>query len=335
MRNTDLIIVDSQPPSERVIPLDPLEVAIQAWLHNKKQHSGSDRTERAYRTTLEAFRQHLQSKGLDLDSETDLTLYLQVWADQGTPRAKANRDKGLSRATFNQRLAVVSSFYKFAARRKYLSVPNPAEGIDRGSVQAFGKAEPLNAEIAKTKLQDINRNTLAGSRDYILLHIALNTGRRRAELAGLRVGDLRQEGEQIVVTWRRTKGGETAHNLLPKRLSAALLRYLEAVYQKPFKRVPPEVPVWIALAPAHYYGHALTTQAIADICLKHLGTSKVHATRHTFAHEMERVGARVTEIQASLGHKHLGTTNAYLKALASAYNPHADELADLFGAEEE
>lgn len=334
MHTNGLIIVDSQAPSAAIRPLDSLEVAIQAWLHNKKQHSGSDRTERAYRTTLDAFRQHLQSKGLDLDSETDLTLYLQVWADQGRPRAKADQDKGLSRATFNQRLAVVSSFYKFAARRKYLSLPNPAEGIERGSVQAFGKAEPLNTEIAKTKLQGINRNTLAGQRDYILLHIALNTGRRRAELAGLRVGDLRQEDEQIVVTWRRTKGGETAHNLLPKRLSAALLRYLEAVHGKPFKRVPPEAPVWIALAPVHY-GHALTTQAIADICLKHLGTSKVHTTRHTFAHEMERVGARVTEIQASLGHKHLGTTNAYLKALASAYNPHADELADLFGAEED
>lgn len=97
---------------------------------------------------------------------------------------------------------------------------------------------------------------------------------------------------------------------------------------------PHDAPIWVALDQAHP-GHALTTQAIANIVEAHLGTSKAHTTRHTFAHSMEAVGAKVSDIQARLGHSSLHTTGMYLAALKSAYNPQAEALADLFGAEEE
>ncbi len=326
----DLIIVNSQPPSGEVQALDPVSVAVEAWIHNKRQHSDSPRTERAYRSTLSAFRRHLHSRGLDLDSETDLSTYLQVWASGGTPRSKA--DHAISRATFNHRLAVVSSFYRFALRRKLLQVPNPAEGIDRAEVQAYAKAQPLNPTYVKTQLGGIDHATLAGQRDFALLQVALVTGRRRAELEGLRYGDLRQEGDQTIITWRRAKGGKVMVDALPKAVSAALMRYLHTAYGAQLGTLAADAPVWIALDPIHR-GHALTAQAIADICLAHLGTSKVHTTRHTFAHQMEATGAKVSEIQARLGHASMETTGGYLAALRSAYNPHAEELAALFGAE--
>jgi site-specific recombinase XerD len=328
--NKQLVIIDSQPPRGNEQALSPLNLAIEAWIHNKFQHSGSLRTERAYRTTLEAFRRQVESKGLDLDSATNLSTYLQVWASQGTPRSKA--DRTISRATFNHRLAVVSSFYRFALRRGYLSVPNPAEGIERGEVQAYAKAQPLNPGYVKGQLRSIDLTTLAGQRDFALLQVALVTGRRRAELEGLRYGDLRQEGEHTVITWRRAKGGKVMFDALPKAVSAALMRYLHAAYGAQLGTLAADAAVWIALDPVHR-GHALTAQAIADICLAHLGTSKVHTTRHTFAHQMEATGAKVSEIQARLGHASMETTGGYLAALKSAYNPHAEELAALFGAE--
>ena len=60
------------------------------------------------------------------------------------------------------------------------------------------------------------------------------------------------------------------------------------------------------------------------LCKQHLGTSKVHATRYTAAHSMEKVGLTVSEIQARLGHKSLATTGRYLASLRRAENRKAD-----------
>ncbi len=46
---------------------------------------------------------------------------------------------------------------------------------------------------------------------------------------------------------------------------------------------------------------------------------------------MEDAGAKVTEIQARLGHASLATTGRYLGALKQARNPQATALAELFG----
>jgi len=46
---------------------------------------------------------------------------------------------------------------------------------------------------------------------------------------------------------------------------------------------------------------------------------------------MEDAGAKVSEIQARLGHESLATTGRYLAALKQADNKHADALATLFG----
>ncbi len=93
----------------------------------------------------------------------------------------------------------------------------------------------------------------------------------------------------------------------------------------------PDAPVWVSSSRNGSRGQALGIQSIADICERRLGTSKVHALRHTFARAMEDSGAKVSEIQARLGHDSLATTGRYLAALHRADNPHADRLVSLFG----
>src|SRR5262249_35900980 len=78
------------------------------------------------------------------------------------------------------------------------------------------------------------------------------------------------------------------------------------------------------------FGHPLSVSAIADICATRLGTSKVHALRHTFARGLEDAGAKVSQIQAFLGHADLGTTGRYLARLTPEENPYLGRLADLF-----
>jgi integrase len=92
----------------------------------------------------------------------------------------------------------------------------------------------------------------------------------------------------------------------------------------------PVRPLWISLARNGTFGHPLSVSAIADICTARLGTSKVHALRHTFARGLEDAGAKVSQIQAYLGHADLGTTGRYLARLTPEENPYLDRLADLF-----
>lgn len=89
--------------------------------------------------------------------------------------------------------------------------------------------------------------------------------------------------------------------------------------------------MWVSLARNGTQGQPLSTRAIGLMCEARLGTSKVHTLRHTFAHAMEEAGAKVSDIQARLGHANLATTGRYLAALRAAENPQSEALETLFG----
>src|SRR5215218_6224562 len=104
---TDLVIR----PQSGVVTL-----ALAAWLDAKAGRSQSAETRVKYRSTLESFRAATRTAGLDLDADPDaLGLLAQAWAGASAPAA----------ATYNQRLAIVSSFYTFAHKRALLRMANP------------------------------------------------------------------------------------------------------------------------------------------------------------------------------------------------------------------
>ncbi|MDQ2786962.1 MAG: site-specific integrase [Chloroflexota bacterium] len=200
-------------------------------------------------------------------------------------------------------------------------------------MQGYVGAIPLPYLEVKARLAAIDRSTLVGKRDYALLVVGLQTGRRLSELAGVRHGDMSFSGERLTIIWRRCKGGKVMTDTLPAAVSRAVGEYLHTLYGDAVLKegVSPGAPVWVSCARNASRGRALGIQSIADICEKRLGTSKVHALRHTFARAMEDAGAKVSEIQARLGHDSLATTGRYLAALHRADNPHAERLVTLFG----
>lgn len=304
-----------------------LELAILAWLDSKSSKSGSERTARIYRDYITGFRAALQEKGIDLDDDAQgVATIAQAWCGRGQAAA----------STFNQRKAVLSSFYTFARKRGFLG-SNPIETVEGRSSQEYRSARPLNKDAVGKALADIDRSDVPGMRDYALLSILLTTGRRVNELVNLNVGDLSLEGDTLVVTWRRTKGNKQMTDELLQHIARVLIRYLEDWYQAPFAQIAQkyhaDAPVFVSLGNRDK-GKPLTAKGISLICEKRLGTSKVHSTRHSFAHAMSEAGAKPEEIQAKLGHSSLAITGRYLAALNSAKNAHAGKVAALFGIEE-
>lgn len=325
MYQGDDSVAPTTPPAHYILSLD---ATISAWLKNKSERTDSAKTKRAYTETINGFRALLQSARpvpLDLDS-TD-TRAIRLAAES---YASGN---GVSPATFNQRLAILSSFYTYAIKQEVLD-KNPIKLIDRRPADAKDAALPMgDTEIAQA-LAAIDRSTLEGLRDYALLSLAVTTGRRSRELASLVWGDIRMGGRgksmKMLITWRRTKGNKQMRDEIEPRTRAALLAYLHALYGADLGALAHDAPVFVSLARNNYKG-SLSLQAISDICLKRLGTSKVHTTRHTFAVTSEKAGATLSEIGARLGHASLKTTSDYMKRLHSAENPHAAKLGEMFG----
>jgi integrase len=300
---------------------DPIDYAIAAWLHSKTTRTGSSRTERAYRDTITRFRWALQSVGLDLDSDPARVADV---AQSFCSRTWDPGRKGVSASSHNQRLAILSSFYSFA-RTRHLLQDNPISLVERRPVQGYAGAQPLDPQTVAERMGEIDRSALAGKRDFALLGIALFTGRRLSEIAQLRWGDVEWERGQAVIRFTG-KGGKRFSDRLPISLSTALLDYVHAVHVTP----QPDTLLWVALG-NHGFGRPLSNQALGKIALRRLGTSKFHATRHTFAHTMESLGAKVSDIQSRLGHSNLATTGRYLAALRAADNAYGEALAEALG----
>jgi len=106
------------PPDTALVeaPVDRFAGLIAAWLAAKAGRSGSAKTERAYTDAARSFRQTLQAVGHDLDADAAaVALVAQAWAARGEPAP----------STFNQRLAIISSLYSYAERRRLLGLMDP------------------------------------------------------------------------------------------------------------------------------------------------------------------------------------------------------------------
>jgi integrase/recombinase XerC len=205
--------------------------------------------------------------------------------------------------------------------------------VERARVQPYADSQALDSAEVKRRLAAIDRDTLTGRRDYALLLVALTTGRRRAELAALRWRDVWLSGQTVRLTWRRCKGGKTLHDTLAPHVATAFRAWLTAFYGEKLAKLSADSPVWVSLATNRHgtklpaYGKPLAADGITYIVRQRLGTTRVHALRHTFAQTMQQdAGADVRAVQKRLGHRNLNTTQTYLDALESADNPYAASL---------
>ena len=298
------------------------------WLEAKASRSAKTRI--AYESVIRQFRLQLQDRGFDLFSERrTVSLIASGYVTTSFDRQGRVKDGQLSESTINQRLAILSSFYQYAARYND-RVKSPIDLIDRAARNTHDAAAHLDAQEVETALAGISRKDLAGKRDYALLLLAFTTGRRARELTALTWGDIRLAGKKCEVTWQQCKGNKTMKDILGPKTRAALEEWLHACYGKQLGQLANDAPLFVSLS-RNNFGRAMSLQAVSDICFKYLGTGKIHTTRHTFAINNERAGASLAEISERLGHNSQATTSIYLKRLHSAENKHITTLERLYG----
>ncbi len=236
----------------------------------------------------------------------------------------------------------------------------PRPRIDGAS--RHGKHErkgAITVEQLELMVAALDTSTLTGLRDRALLCLGYASGLRRAELAGLRVRDLKlagrsrfmtltlpysktnQTGEEEPVTVPRLPE-EMAH-LCPVRTAqswkvAARLRPADPLFMR-VRRVRPDRAhptgecagdldgARMAMAPAtvkDIIKRTLAAAALSDVDPEDFGG---HSLRSGIATAMSEAGQEASRIQAHLRHKNINTTQRYIRrsnarladAVASAY----------------
>lgn len=309
-----------QPFSER----PTLNQCISLWLATKTKRS--EQTKRAYTTVIAQFRAALQATGRDLNSDaTIVALIAQEWAGVGAD------GRAVSASTFDQRLAILSSFFKFAVIWS-VCMSNPIDLIEREPRENPDAAVAMEAPEIAEYLKAIDRSTPEGLRDFALLTVGVTTGRRVNELAAMRWKDIAITRTTITVTWPHCKGNKIKRDALAPKTAQSLMAYLRSIYGEHLEQIRAESPIWVSFSNNNRYG-AISDQTIANICKDRIGTSKVHTLRHSFTVSMDDAGAPITEISERLGHADIKTTSIYLKRLRSAKNPYGSKLEEMFGIE--
>ncbi|MDQ2791140.1 MAG: tyrosine-type recombinase/integrase, partial [Actinomycetota bacterium] len=156
-------------------------------------------------------------------------------------------------------------------------------------------------------LDSCDRTTVRGLRDFAMLILLARLGLRAAEVAGLRLEDLRWRDGEVVV---RGKSRRTDRLPLPADVGDAVVQYL-----RKGRPVTEARTVFVTLvAPRRPLHPAAVSQTVQRQCRRAgLPPVRAHALRHALATNLLERGVYLPQISQLLRHADLATTSVYAK----------------------
>ena len=199
--------------------------------------------------------------------------------------------------------------------------PNVAEHIKGAKLDRQHKKDALTGSQAKAVLQGIERDTLAGKRDYAILALMTSCGLRTIEVARATIADMRNAGESAAL-YLRGKGRDerTEYVKLAEPVEAAIRDYLKA-------RGKAEGKEALFTSTSNNNAGGMTTRAISGIVKARMQAAgydsdrlTAHSLRHTAGTLNLLHGGTIQETQQLLRHSNINTTMIYLHNLNRANN---------------
>lgn len=288
---TDLAV---RPPAElATLPDDPLGPYVEGWL---RLYATS--TQDAYARDLQGWREYLARHGGTLAGAQRLH-----FLDWCTSLA----EHGYAQTTRARKEAAVTSFYDYVLDVNGPITRTPAHG--KGSKRRTKPGAPAKPTPALTAGQAEHVLTAARARsprDGLLVAILLITGCRSREVRGIRVSDVRREGEDVVLSVQRK--GAKADQLVLTAAAADQCAALAA------GRPGPE-PLFIGKHP----DGGLTRDEVAWVTVASGKAAGVpfdvtpHVLRTTAINLLIQAGYTPQDAQAFAGHARLTTTELYFR----------------------
>jgi len=221
--------------------------------------------------------------------------------------------RGLSKRTIGRKLSAVRGFFTFLHREGRLSA-NPARAVRAPKMERRLPGHLTQVEVKSLFQLAENRaaeNTLAGTRDLVILELLYGSGIRLSELHGLDLADLELRGVQMKV---RGKGRK-------ERIVPLTTRSIQAIHRYQPRRgealgTGGEDKDRGALL-LNAKGGRLSKRSIQRFVRGYLETVaadqrlSVHSIRHSFATHLLDAGADLMAVKELLGHVSLSTTQIY------------------------
>jgi site-specific recombinase XerD len=223
------------------------------------------------------------------------------------------REAGMAASSVNQRLSAIRKLAAEAADNSALD-PQVANGIRavRGARREGRRTGNwLTREEAQSWLSTPDRRTLRGRRDRALLSVLIGCGLRRSEAAGLTFGHVQQRDGRWVLIDLIGKRDKIRSVPMPNWAKAAIDEWNKA------SGVADGLVFRAVNKGDRVVGDGITPQAIYNIIagyaslLEKKGVAP-HDLRRTFAKLAHKGGAPIDQIQLSLGHESIQTTEEYL-----------------------
>ncbi len=324
------------------------QACIDAYLQSIYDISGSEQSRETYRSNLSRFFKHC-NKSPDDVSRSDVLAFIQSPAT-----ARCNPGGQASASTKNQRLCVLTSFYRFASAYEINGAPiyqkvMPTQGLRYLKPDAPYRS--MSTDELKRFFAAIATDTIKGKRDYALFALYFWTARRRNEIAAIRMCDI--EAAVIVERdgTRRTghvyrykpKGRhrEIRTKELPPRAWQLIERYLEASGR--LFTMQPDDYIFVSTKPGQGRASGAPGEPLHDDYINtlfkqyceaaHLDVNRLslHSLRHCAAHERQQAGQDILFIKELLDHERLDTTYRYLQRIGGVADPGARLLEARYG----
>jgi integrase len=213
---------------------------------------------------------------------------------------------------------------------------NPFAAIPRQDIQPqpYEGAQAMDGQTFE-KILNVIPDDAIGLRDKAILLFFAYTGRRRAEVAKLRVKDLQVRREPYSYQVR-VKGNRLQRYELPEICWKAISDYW--VLSDRLHSLTPESGVFTAdvrIGRDKHYGDAPLSNRMMNKILRRAAKAagvegepgvKIHGLRHMAARDLNRAGVRLQDIQAFLGHASPTTTQIYLGKLSGPAPAHEEVL---------
>lgn len=214
---------------------------------------------------------------------------------------RALADLGRSKATRRVRLIAVRLFFGYLLSEPDTGVSaNPAAGITLPEAEEHVVPVLADEDIAML-LRSMSGQSYVDRRDTAMIRLLLDTGCRRAELAGIDVDDLDLRAQEV--TLRRTKGGRGRIVPLGSKTSLALRKYLRA---RAKNSAAGSAALFLSIRPSAAGHWRFTGDAVWRMLKRRceavdLPPINPHRFRHTWAHDLLANGANEGDVEKLAG----------------------------------
>jgi site-specific recombinase XerD len=265
--------------------LEELGILRDAFTETLKSRNRSRSTIKNYREAIDQLALFLRARGMPRQVSAVRREHVEAFLNDQFARR-------LRPATVANRYRSLQQFFRFCLETDEIAA-SPMARMRAPHVEA-PPVPILNRDQITALIRACEGKTFTDRRDMAIVRLLLDTGMRRAEIAGLRMGDLDFEHHTAVIVG---KGDRERIVSFGARSGLALRRYLLERAKRPDSRRP---ELWL--------GHAGAMKpdgigAVVERRGRMAGIEKLHPHRfrHTFAHEWLAEGGGEVDLQNLAG----------------------------------